>query len=157
MSNEKVEKLPYDERPDDDKLKSNWTKAKKLFGRCDYSASVIRVATSAEIAANIYVRKILIGEYGLPSSYVDALLMSANGLDGKFKRLIKPAAEFKKTWNDLKSLQKKIQALHDHRNGVVHSGKFKSKSEAKVAFEQGLAIIKGLAPDESKKLQIPAM
>lgn len=102
------------------------------------------------------MRKFLIGEHGLPSSYVDALLISANGLDGKYKRLIKPAAEFKNTWNSVKSLQKKIQALHDHRNGVVHAGKFKLKSEARAAFEHGLAIIKELAPDESTKLQVPA-
>lgn len=157
MNKEKVEKPAYDERSDDDKLKANWVKAKRLFGRRDFSASVVRIATSAEIAANIYVRKFLIGEHGLPSSYVDALLVSANGLDGKYKRLIKPGAMIKNTWNDLKSLQKKIQALHDHRNGVVHAGKFKSESDAKVAFEEGLAIIKGLAPDESKTLTVPTL
>ena len=157
MTKEKVDKPPYDERPDDDKLNANWIKAKNLFERRDFSASVVRIATSAEIAANIYVRKFLIVEHELPSSYVDALLVSANGLDGKYKRLIKPAAALKNTWNDLKSLQKKIQALHDHRNGVVHNGKFKSEPDAKVAFEEGLAIIKGLAPDESKKLTVPTM
>jgi len=29
MSKGKVEKPPYDERPDEDKLKANWVKAKK--------------------------------------------------------------------------------------------------------------------------------
>lgn len=157
MSKEKVKKPPYKERSDEDKLKANWSKAKGLFKRRDFSASVVRIATSAEIAANIYVRKFLIEEHGLPSSYIDALLVSANGLDGKYKRLIKPASVIKNTWNHLKSLQKKIQALHDHRNGVVHSGKFKSKTEAKAAFDEGLAIIKELAPDESKKLTVPAI
>lgn len=157
VGREKVEKPPYDERSDADKLKANWVKAKKLFERRDFSACVVRIATAAEIAANIYVRKFLIGEHGLPSSFVYALLVSANGLDGKYKRLIRPAAEIKNTWKDLKSLQRKIQALHDHRNGVVHTGKFKTSSDAKVAFDEGLAIIKGLAPDESQKLTVPSL
>ncbi|MCB2251519.1 hypothetical protein KTQ74_06405 [Pseudomonas chlororaphis] len=155
MGNKKITKVPYDERTDDEKLESNWNKAKKLFQRKDWSACVVRVATSAEIAANIYIRKFLLVDHALPAAYVDSLLFGANGLDGKFKRLIMPAAKCLDTWGELKALQKKIGYLNEHRNGVAHAGRFKSKKDAKSACEHSLAIIKGLAPDEAEKLSLP--
>lgn len=148
-------KTPYKERSDDEKLESNWRKARNLFNRKDYSAAVIRAATSAEIAANIYVRKFLLIEFALPPTFVDALLFSANGLDGKFKRLIRPAAEHQGTWKKLKSLQKRIEDLHEHRNSIAHAGYFKDKSDAREAFESALVIIQALTPDEALKLEPP--
>ena len=155
MGEPKIAEIPYDERTDDQRLESNWTKGLKQFDRKDWSACVVRAATSAEIAANIYIRKFLLTEHTLPPKFVDALLLSANGLDGKFKRLVRPAAEHRGNWSDIKSLQKKIESLNDHRNGVVHAGKFKSKKDAKSAFDQSLSIIRTLAPDESEKLALP--
>lgn len=148
-------KIPYEERTDDQRLESNWTKACKLYGRKDYSAAILRTATSAEIAANIYIRHFLMTDHTLPAKYVDALLVSANGLDGKFGRLIKPAAEVRGTWSVLKSLKKGIEALHKHRNNVAHAGYFKNASEAKVCFKNSLEIIRTLAPNESQKLKLP--
>jgi hypothetical protein len=151
----KISDIPYVERTDDQRLESNWRKARGLFKRGDYSASILRVATSAEIAANIYVRHFLTNEHSLPASYVDALLFSANGLDGKFKRLIRPAAEYRRTWGALKKIQKQIESLHEHRNSVVHAGHFKQKAEAKEAIASSLVIIQALAPNESIKLKPP--
>ncbi|HJU07293.1 MAG TPA: hypothetical protein VJ727_02295 [Rhodanobacteraceae bacterium] len=155
MGDPKTAKVPYDERSDDKKLEANWKKVRGQFKRHDWSACIVRVATSAEIAANIFVRQFLVAHHSLPPRFVDALLLGANGLDGKFKRLIKPAAEHLGTWNQLKSLQGTIELLNDHRNGVTHSGKFKSKQDAKVAFELSLKIIQTLAPQESSKLALP--
>lgn len=152
---EKLSQIPYVERTDDQRLESNWKKACGLFKRGDYSASILRAATSAEIAANIYVRHFLITEHNLPSTYVDALLFSANGLDGKFKRLIRPAAEYRQTWRELRKIQKQIESLHEHRNGIAHAGFFKDEDEAKDAFESSLTIIQALAPNESIKLKLP--
>lgn len=154
MGNKEITKIPYDERTDDQKLESNWNKALKLFERKDWSACIVRAATSAEISANIYIRNFLSNNFNLPASYVDALLIGANGLDGKFKRLIAPAAKHLGTWNELKVLQKKIEFLNDHRNGVVHGGKFKSKTDAKAVIEHSLIIIKGLSPHEALKLDL---
>jgi len=42
VNNQKIANIPYDERTDDQKLESNWTKARKLFGRKDWSACVVR-------------------------------------------------------------------------------------------------------------------
>lgn len=50
--------------------------------------------------------------------------------------------------------RKKIGFLNDHRIGVAHAGKFKHKADAKTAFEQSLAINKGLAPNEAVKLSL---
>lgn len=155
MGDSEISKIPYEERTDDQKLESNWNKAVKQFDREDWSACVIRAATSAEIAANIYIRHFLQTEHMLPAQFVDALLLSANGLDGKFKRLIKPAAVHLGTWPDLKALQKKIESLSKHRNGVAHAGKFKSKKDSKVVLQQSLAIIAALAPNEAPKLSLP--
>ena len=155
MGKTKLSAIPYDERTDDQKLESNWRKASRLYERRDWSAAIMRAATSTEIAANIYVRHFLVTEHKLPHSYVDALLVSANGLDGKFKRLIRPAAEHRGTWQVFKPLQKRIEALHDHRNGIAHSGHFKDENDAKEAFICGLEIIRALAPNESKKLLLP--
>jgi hypothetical protein len=155
MNNKESKKTPYDERSDDKKLESNWHKAMKLFQRKDWSACVIRAATSAEIAANIHIRKFLSVDHNLPPSYVDYLLLTANGLDGKFKRLIMPAAKHRGIWDNLKALQKKIETLNNHRNSIAHAGKFKNKSDAKMACEHSMAIIQRLAPNESKKLAFP--
>lgn len=155
MGNSRIKKIPYEERTDDQKLESNWLKARGQFDRKDWSACVVRVATAAEISANIYIRHFLLTDHSLPPKFVDALLLGANGLDGKFKRLIKPAAEHRGTWNEIKSLQKRIESVNDHRNGVAHAGRFKNKKDAKVAFEHSLAIIGVLAPQESSKLALP--
>jgi len=151
----KKSKIPYDERSDDMKLKSNWNKAKALFNREDWSASVLRAATAVEISANIYIRRFLIDGYKLPETFVDALLISANGIDGKFNRLVRPAAVVKETWSELSKLKKKIESINKQRNGVAHSGKFKNRSEAKAVFEKALEVIKAFAPDEAKKLELP--
>lgn len=155
MTSKQKSKIPYDEKPDDQKLEANWKKACGQFERGDWSAAIIRAATSAEIAANIYIRKFLIDKYELPDQFVDSLLKGANGLDGKFNRLIRPAVETLGTWNELKPLKRKIESLHDHRNGVVHSGKFKKKTEAKAAFKHAFEIIEGLASTEASKLTLP--
>jgi hypothetical protein len=148
-------KVPYDERSDDEKLESNWKKAKAQFDRKDWSASVLRAATAVEISANIYIRRFLIDGYSLPNTFVDALLLSANGIDGKFKRLVKPAAEFEGTWKEISKVQKKIEGINKQRNGVAHAGKFKNKSDAKAVFLNALEAIRALAPNEAKKLGLP--
>lgn len=147
---------PYDERTDHEKLHSSWKKARAQFSRSDWSASVARVATAAELAANIYVRRYLLDEYNLPSAFVDSLLKDANGIFGKFTRLVKPIAVQRETWTEVKKIQKShIEPLNDKRNEVVHSGRFMNRGEAVEIFTHGLAIIKTLASAEATGLNIP--
>ena len=155
MGSLKTYKKSYDERTDDEKLLSNWKKAKGLYKRKDWSASIIRVATATEIASNIYIRRFLQEQYKLPAQFVDSLLMSANDINGKFRQLIKPASKYLKTWDEVKSIQEKIDAVNSHRNEIAHSGKFKKKSDAKVVFEKAVEIVACLAPRVRSDLTMP--
>ncbi|MBU2827847.1 hypothetical protein [Acidithiobacillus ferriphilus] len=147
---------PYDERTDHEKLHSSWKKARAQFKRKDWSASVTRVATAAEIATNIYVRGYLVDEYHLPWGFVDNLLKDTSGIFGKFLRLVQPIARQRETWTNIKKIQEKhIQLLNDHRNEVVHSGRFKNRGKAVEAFTHGLAVINTLTPFEAKGLEVP--
>ncbi|PCI62646.1 MAG: hypothetical protein COB35_03210 [Gammaproteobacteria bacterium] len=86
-------KKPYEERSDDEKLLSNLKKASGLYGREDWSACIMREATATEIASNIFIRNYLLIENSLPHEFVDSLLLSANGIKGKFKQLVTPASK----------------------------------------------------------------
>ena len=127
----KSNKKPYDERTDDEKLLSNWKKAVGLFEREDWSASIMRVATSSEIASNIYIRHYLLERHGLPEDFVNSLLKSANGIAGKFRQLITPAAKSLDKWDEVRTLQQKIDSINKHRNEVAHAGRFKNRKDAK--------------------------
>lgn len=152
----KKPKKPYSKRTDHEKLESSWKKARAQFKRKDWSASITRVATASEIATNIYVRGYLVEERQLPQEFVDELLKDANGIMGKFTRLIRPIALQRKTWTTIKKIQKKhIQPLNNHRNEVVHSGRFKKKEHVIEIFNHGLEIIKMLAPKEAQGLEAP--
>jgi hypothetical protein len=150
MATKKASAVSSESR-DDKKLESNWKKARNSFRRKDYAGAVVRVTTSAEIAANIYVRKFL-KPYNLPAGFVDELLLSADGLDGKLRRLIKPAAEHLGTWNDVKPLARSIARLDKARNGIAHEGAFKGPKAARASFDQALQTIRALAPQEAAKL-----
>lgn len=155
MSTTRTEKKPYDERSDDEKLISNWTKAIALFLREDWSACIVRIATSTEISANIYIRHYLQEQHNLPESFVNSLLVSANGVDGKFKRLITPAAKCLETWDNVKANQKNIETINKHRNEIVHAGKFKNKGDAEIIFTKAQSVISSLSPTVSEKLPKP--
>lgn len=88
----------------------------------------MRVATSAEIAANIFVRVYLVKAHGLPEAFVDSLLISANGIDGKVKKLIQPVCEATGKWNAMKSIVKDVE-INKLRNQIAHSGRFMNQEE----------------------------
>jgi len=123
-------KKPYSERTDLEKIKSNWTKSRKLFERGEYSVSIIRAVTTIEIAANFAIRQELIVKHSLPDNFVDSLLLWANGVNGKFIKLLYEITEGH--WNKtLRIIHKNIKFVNDHRNKIVHSGQFKKKPTAK--------------------------
>ncbi|MEP4546979.1 MAG: hypothetical protein ABJ000_12430 [Saccharospirillum sp.] len=152
----KSNKKPYDERTDDEKLLSNWKKAVGLFEREDWSASIMRVATSSEIASNIYVRHYLQERHGLPGDFVNSLLKSANGMAGKLRQLITPAAKSLGKWDEIKSIQQKIDSINTHRNEVAHAGKFKNRKDARVVVEHAIEVIGILAPNVKEQVACQA-
>ena len=150
----KRSKTPYEERSDGEKLRSNWTKATGLYAREDWSAAIVRAATVVELAANIYIRQFF-GGYDVPGSFIDTMLSNANGIHGKFHRLVKPAAQVDGQWEELSKFRRKIQEINEHRNGVTHSGKFKSEEDATMVFTNALEVIVCLASAETAKLKLP--
>lgn len=87
MGDPKRASVPYEDRSEPDKLYSNWTKTAGLLKRGEYSLAVVRAETCIELAANIVVRRKLVDDAHLPLSFVDSLLMLANGLRNKIQRL----------------------------------------------------------------------
>lgn len=145
LSSEK--KKPYDERTDIEKIQSNWKKIHGLLDREEWSSAIVRAATATEIAANLVVRQEFIGFRGLDSTLVDHFLRWANGIQGKFDKLILPSIKGKTYEKDFKALKKRVEDINKERNAIVHSGKFHNKSGAKkIVAEAREAIVGMLAP-----------
>lgn len=151
---------PYNDRSDLEKLQSQWNKISGIFERDkEWSAAIVRAATSAEIAANIAVRQHFAAESEFDPKFVNSLLIWANGIDGKFKRLIIPAEKDANRKAALRALHKKAEKLNDKRNAIVHRGAFASKAEARTMVELAHGIVMGLvAPWEPAfKLEMATM
>lgn len=132
-----TKKRPYDERDDIEKLESQWVKRAGHSERKDHSAAIVRMATAAEIAANIAVRH----EFALHGTFtptqIDSFLTWANGLDGKIRRLLLPL-RYEDNTKDKEYLRLLIAAgnINSHRNKIVHRGEFRSaKVEREVQAE----------------------
>jgi hypothetical protein len=145
MSKVKVKmKRPYSERTDIEKLESNWRKIHGLLNREQWSAAVVRAATSVEIAANIVVREELVVRIGAQPDFVDNLLRWANGVQGKFDRLIIPLAHGAMRSAKLRKLKPAVAKINEKRNQIVHSGHFSSETTATGIVRLGRHIITAL-------------
>ena len=138
----------YDQRSDREKIESQW---RKLSGhmtppRRDWAAAVVRAATAAEIAANLAVR----AEYAkrnkeIPAESIDGSLRSANGLDGKMQRLIRPLLIDRP--NDLtkiEGLYSSMSVAIKKRNAIVHGGEFCDEEPARLHIATCKAFVEGL-------------
>jgi len=148
-------KTPYEKRNDEERLITSWRKALKQFERADWSSSAVRVATAAEIAANIYIRHFFTENHSLPPSISDSLLRSANGLTGKMRMLIRPIAESEGTWQTLKSIEVPLRQVGDPRNKVLHSGDLLGRDDARSVFRAGKTVINALVPRLGPPLELP--
>jgi hypothetical protein len=140
----KKTKTPYNERDDLKKIESQWNKLAGLHSRKEWSASIIRAATAAEIAANLVIREEFRRNSQFDNIFIDSLLRWANGLDGKMNRIIQkfPSNETRK--KELKSLYKQSEKLNLIRNDIVHSGQFANSQEAREAETIAREFIEGL-------------
>lgn len=136
-----TKKKPYDERSDIEKIHSNWNKIRGLMDREEWSGAIVRAATATEIAANLVVREEFIETRGLEAGLVDHFLRWANGIQGKFDKLILPAVSGAKHEGELKALKKKVEDINTKRNLIVHSGKFSNRKEALAVVKEARAII----------------
>ena len=126
----KTKKKPYWQRADAEKLESNWRKTLGLLGRSESSMAIVRAGTCAEIAANIVVRAELVEKRELEAAFVDAPLRWANGLQGKFSRIILPILDRTPQLARFRKLRKHVQELNDARNEIAHGGRFAKDESA---------------------------
>ena len=126
----KKKRKAYSERSDIEKIQSNWKKISGLLKRKEWSGAIVRAATAAEIAANLVVREELEVRRGLEKDFVDHLLIWANGVQGKYQKLVLPTTKNEVFHNEFKRLQKNITEVNKERNKVVHQGQFKKKETA---------------------------
>lgn len=141
----KTKRKKYNERDDLEKIESQWTKLSGLHTREEWSAAVVRAATAAEIAANLVVREEFAKRSDFDAAMVDSLLKWANGLDGKVSRLIKPLLAGR--GSDLAtvtSLFKKMEAVSQKRNRIVHAGEFCGAKEAAPLIASCKKFVEGL-------------
>src|SRR5439155_24988833 len=106
--------------PDTHERPTNWRETRGLLERSELSMAIIRAGTCAEIAANIVVRAELIQRRQLEAALVDTLLYWANGLQGKFSRLILPILAGTPRYAKFLKFPRSIQALNNARNEIAH-------------------------------------
>ncbi len=141
MKKSMKKRKPYDEKSDVEKINANWKKIRGLLDREEWSSAIVRAATATEIAANLVVREEFVDDRGLKSDLVDHLLKWANGIQGKFDKLILPATKGRKHHETFRALKKRIEDINLQRNSIVHSGNFKNKNQALKAVSEADAII----------------
>lgn len=138
-------KTKYDDRDDLEKLRSQWKKIDGIIDRQqEWASAIVRAATAAEIAANIAIRKRFERESEFSPEFVDSLLIWANGIDGKFNRLIIPIERNGSKQRKLKSLKKRAARLNSKRNGIVHRGEFASEREMRELVDLAREIVNTL-------------
>lgn len=137
-------------------LQTQWLGVLRQFEQEQWSACIARAANSAEVAANIHIRRRLARHKSwLTMPCVDALIAAANGLDGIFRRLIKPAAERRGARHDVIRLQRRIDSLAALRGAPADMSPQEGRARAKTALELSLAIMHALAPREASALVLP--
>ncbi|WP_167597977.1 hypothetical protein [Leeuwenhoekiella sp. ZYFB001] len=137
-------KKDYSERTDIEKIQSNWTKINGLFSREEWSSAILRASTAVEISANYVVRQELELKRNLEPEFVNHLLKWANGVQGKFDKLLVPIFKGSEFQKELKKLNKKVRDINKERNLIAHSGQFKKKSTAKRIIEESEIVINTL-------------
>lgn len=143
---------PYDDRSDVEKLRSQWRKVQGIFQRKnEWSAAIVRAGTAMEIAANIAIRKRFEADSKFSAEFVNTLLIWANGIDGKFKKLIIPSETDPKRRKALNALKATVERLNQERNAIVHKGAFSNATEAtefvRLARKISLKLIEPWEPD----------
>ena len=146
----KKQRKPYSERTDIEKIKSNWTKTWGLYGREEWSGAIVRAATAVEIAATLVIREELQVKRNLEKSFVDSLLIWANGIQGKLDRLILPSVKGSTKDKAFTAIKSKISNINKERNTIVHSGQFKKSETATRIIKLSKEVIEALVQPYSK-------
>jgi hypothetical protein len=135
-------KTPYNERPDLDKLQSQWSKLSGLHVRQEPSAAIVRCSTAAEIAANYAIRHEFQQRTQFDANVVDQFLLWANGLGGKVVRLFVPIYFANPKESDVaRLLIASAEKINRVRNEIVHQGRFSNPTEASTVIAEAKRFI----------------
>ncbi|GAB1406100.1 hypothetical protein MASR1M8_00190 [Thermomonas brevis] len=140
----KKPRKPYDDRSDLEKLQSQWWKLSGLHSREEWSAAVVRAATAAEIAANIAIRSEFQKIGSFSSSFVDSLLIWANGLRGKLEKLLIPISKDTERGPAIAALKGLALEVNAVRNGIAHRGEFCSAKKAATTIQKAREFVDGI-------------
>lgn len=144
-------------RPDLDKIKASWRKTLTLFEKKEWSSAIIRAATTIEIAANLVIREELEVKRSLESDFVEHLLIWANGIQGKFVRLILPILKNTEKFSIYKKIQEQVSYINDERNSVVHSGISKQRRTAEKVLRASREIIETLVHEYHENFELKGL
>jgi len=147
-------KLPYDERPDLQKVKAQWHKLTGLHSREEWSEAVVRAATAAEIAANFAIREEFARASIFAPEFVDSLLKWSNGLAGKLDHLLIPIIGPSLSQENLARLKKLARTVNDDRNKIVHRGEFRGGPESRATIEAAREFIETLVRRYKSKYRL---
>ena len=128
-----------------------------LFDREEWSTVVLRAATTSEIATNLAIREELQVKRNLESEFVDSLLKWANGIQGKFDRLLLPATKGTAVHNKFKKIKNKVTEINKERNAVVHGGEFKRRITAEKVFLDAKEVIEVMVGTYHKNYRLKGL
>jgi hypothetical protein len=143
--------------PDLDKIKSSWRKTLSLFEKKEWSSAVIKAAITIEIAANLVIREELEIARKLDSEFVESLLIWANGIHGKFTRIILPVLKNTERFTAFKKIQEQVFYIDEERNSVVHSGITKQRRTAEKVLGTGREIIETLVREYHAQFELKGL
>lgn len=137
--------LEYQNLDDLTKIRKQWVKLSGLHYREEWSAAVVRAATAAELAASFAIRKEFEAQGNLTKNFIDELLFWANGIQGKFDRLLKHLVDHQpEKKKSIRLLTDKVKPLNGMRNKIAHGGHFCNEKEAQELIEVCKEIVLGL-------------
>lgn len=141
-----MQKKPYEQLTDLEKVQKQWHKLSGLYPSEEWSAAIVRAATAAKLVANDAIRAECASRSQLDAEFVNSLLKWANGLSGKLRNLLVPlAATDAGKKKATAKLQKLAEAVNAKRNTVAHQGEFCNEREAIQVINNAEAFISDLA------------
>jgi len=95
-----------------------------------------------ELAANLVIEAELVHKKSLPREFANHLMIWANGLRGKFEKLIYPILREDPAFSQIRSSIDKVwRRVNKQRNSVAHSGAFKKRKTAFAAINDAHFVI----------------
>lgn len=150
--------IPYEQRSDVDKVRSQWTKLSGHHSRTDWSAAVVRAATACEIAVNLAVRREFAQRSQLSEDFVDGLLQWANGLSGKVTKLLLPLLEGQQKYAAINALcNNHVQAISTKRNAIAHQGAFCAEADATALIARCRQFVEGVITAYEPAFALPEL